>query len=544
MSVPVRVCFALVLAISLTACPKKQSQLQQPIATLAPLPQDPFIEAYFNQSQASTYSEPYRHQARMGDNLEQIIVNTITGAKLTVDVAVQEFQLPDVAHALVERHQAGVRVRVIVENNYSRPKSSLTEAEIAELSDRDFDRYQEFVKLADTNTDRQISQEEINQRDALLILANAHVPLLDDTADGSKGTGLMHHKFVVVDGQTTIVTSANFTTSDIHGDFSEFASRGNANNLLKISNAELANLFVEEFNLMWGDGPGGKLDSKFGIQKPYRPLGEINIGEGKVAVHFAPTSQRLSWRNSVNASIDRTLNQAIKSIDFALFVFSEQVLVDSLATRKEAGVEIRGLIDSNFAYRSYSSALDMMGMALAENCKYQPGNRPWKHPIFTVGVPALPSGDRLHHKFAVIDDKIIITGSHNWSQNANHTNDETLLIVENKTVASHFQREFERLYKNATFAVPSSLVKKVEEEEKNCVALEQKPGIFLESGEKINLNLASQQELETLPGVGPKLALRIIEARAEKPFTSLEDLDDVPGVGPKTLETLSNLVTW
>ncbi len=58
------------------------------------------------------------------------------------------------------------------------------------------------------------------------------------------------------------------------------------------------------------------------------------------------------------------------------------------------------------------------------------------------------------------------------------------------------------------------------------------------------MNLASQQELETLPGVGPKLAQKIIEARAEKPFTSLADLDDVPGVGPKTLETLSNLVTW
>ncbi len=410
--------------------------------------------------------------------MEQIIVDTIAGAKLTVDVAVQEFQLPDVAHALVERHQAGVRVRVIVENNYSRPKSNLTEAEVAQLSDRDRDRYQEFVKLADANTDGQISQAEINQRDALVILANADVPLLDDTADGSKGTGLMHHKFVVVDGQTTIVTSANFTTSGIHGDFSDFASRGNANNLLKISNAELANLFVEEFNLMWGDGPGGNLDSKFGVQKPFRPLREINIGEGKVAVHFAPTSQRLSWRNSVNASIDRTLNQGRKSIDFALFVFSEQVLVDSLETRKEAGVEIRGLIDANFAYRSYSAALDMMGMALAENCKYQAGNRPWKNPIFTVGVPALPSGDRLHHKFAVIDDKIIITGSHNWSNNANHANDETLLIVENKTVASHFQREFERLYKNATFAVPSSLVKKVEEAEKTVFVIEQKTRSF------------------------------------------------------------------
>ncbi|NEP45725.1 MAG: DUF655 domain-containing protein, partial [Okeania sp. SIO2H7] len=279
-------------------------------------------------------------------------------------------------------------------------------------------------------------------------------------------------------------------------------------------------------------------------QKPFRPLQQVKIGEGKVAVHFAPTSKRLSWRNSVNASIDSALNKAQKTIDFALFVFSEQVLVDSLETRNEAGVKVRGLIDSNFAYRYYSGALDMMGIALANNCKYQAGNRIWKNPVFTVGVPALPPGDRLHHKFAVIDDKIAIAGSHNWSINANHNNDETLLIIENPTVAAHFKREFERLYKNAAFGVPQQVVKKAEEQEKTCVSIEQRPGIFRNSGEKVNLNLASKEELETLPGVGPKLAQRIIEAREEKPFTSLDDLDDVPGIGPKTLETLSDLVTW
>ena len=129
-------------------------------------------------------------------------------------------------------------------------RSSLTEAEVEVLSDRDRHRYEEFLQLADVNADGYLSPEEVDRRDALVILNNAGVPLLDDTADGSKGTGLMHHKFVVVDGQITIVTSANFTTSGIYGDFSQPTSRGNANNLLKIYSPELANLFTEEFNLM------------------------------------------------------------------------------------------------------------------------------------------------------------------------------------------------------------------------------------------------------------------------------------------------------
>ena len=51
-------------------------------------------------------------------------------------------------------------------------------------------------------------------------------------------------------GKTIIVTSANFTTSDIHGDFKSADSRGNPNNLLKLESPELAKVFREEFAIM------------------------------------------------------------------------------------------------------------------------------------------------------------------------------------------------------------------------------------------------------------------------------------------------------
>jgi phosphatidylserine/phosphatidylglycerophosphate/cardiolipin synthase-like enzyme len=208
-----------------------QSALKPLLKTLT---QDPLIQAYFNQSQASVYTEPYRQQTRLGDDLEQILIDTIKTATSTIDVAVQEFRLPQLAEVLVNRHQAGVKVRIILENNYSRPWSRLTENEVNQLSEQERDRYLEFVKLVDINQDGQLSTEEINQRDALVIINNAKIPWIDDTADGSKGSGLMHHKFVIVDGKTIILTSANFTLSDIHGDLDEPESRGNANNLLKV----------------------------------------------------------------------------------------------------------------------------------------------------------------------------------------------------------------------------------------------------------------------------------------------------------------------
>ena len=62
--------------------------------------------------------------------------------------------------------------------------------------------------------------------------------------------------------------------------------------------------------------------------------------------------------------------------------------------------------------------------------------------------------------------------------------------------------------------------------------------------EKINLNQATQEELEELPRVGPVLAERIIQWREQNgPFASVEELDAVPGIGPAMMSSLEPLVT-
>lgn len=68
--------------------------------------------------------------------------------------------------------------------------------------------------------------------------------------------------------------------------------------------------------------------------------------------------------------------------------------------------------------------------------------------------------------------------------------------------------------------------------------------VVVTTTELININTASQAELESLPGIGPTTALKIIEYRdANGVFLNPEDIINVPGIGPGTYERIKNLIT-
>jgi competence protein ComEA len=60
---------------------------------------------------------------------------------------------------------------------------------------------------------------------------------------------------------------------------------------------------------------------------------------------------------------------------------------------------------------------------------------------------------------------------------------------------------------------------------------------------KVNLNTASAEQLTTLPGIGPKLAARIVEYRQKSPFKSTQELMNVRGVGEKNFAKIETYLT-
>lgn len=59
----------------------------------------------------------------------------------------------------------------------------------------------------------------------------------------------------------------------------------------------------------------------------------------------------------------------------------------------------------------------------------------------------------------------------------------------------------------------------------------------------ININIASEKELDVLPGIGPAIAQRIVEHRSSQPFTKIEDIMQVKGIGKKKFDKFKELIT-
>ena len=193
----------------------------------------------------------------------------------------------------------------------------------------------------------------------------------------------------------------------------------------------------------------------------------MQVGDIRMDVLFSAHPRR--DRNHGLHLLEKQLRAAEESIHMALFVFSAQQLTNVLREKIEQVVEIRLVADPGFASRPFSEVLDLLGVSLPDHtCKVEAGNLPLDQALKGVGTPRLARGDKLHHKFAVIDNKTVITGSFNWSPSAAHTNDETLLVIHSPQLAKHFTREMDRLWGSAELGITPRIQRKLERQNIRC----------------------------------------------------------------------------
>ena len=138
------------------------------------------------------------------------------------------------------------------------------------------------------------------------------------------------------------------------------------------------------------------------------------------------------------------LTRAIKTVDVCLFNITSEQLTKYVTDTIDRGVKVRLIVDGSTFESSGSQVKNFLaaGAFVRSSWKLVPGGTK------STGNNGTTNGDYLmHHKFAVIDQSILITGSFNWTMQALMGNNENIIITSEPEIVGPFVAEFENLWK-------------------------------------------------------------------------------------------------
>ena len=135
----------------------------------------------------------------------------------------------------------------------------------------------------------------------------------------------------------------------------------------------------------------------------------------QMSVYFSPKGGALQ-------AIVSEIDGARQSVHMQAFHFRSKPIIQALQNAKKRGVDVRLIVDAEDAARSNSRARDAAAKGV---------------PVFTDA-----SHGTAHNKVTIVDGKIVITGSYNYTDKAETRNSENLLVIRSKDLASQYEREW------------------------------------------------------------------------------------------------------
>jgi len=255
--------------------------------------------------------------------------------------------------------------------------------------------------------------ENRTDQSAITILRNNGIQIMKRTTTN----GSMHNKFFVFDARDSSnpapwvwTGSWNVTQVQQNTDF---------NNVVEIRNRPLALAYTKEFEEMWGSATDFRdsVNARFGSQKTDNTPHFFTVDGRTVELYFSPT-------DGTTSKIIQKINASTNNVSFALLSFTRQDIVSALKSRSDAGVVVRGIMENIDVQAIWDSLITFAQM--------------WRHTLSGL----------LHHKYGILDaggaNAVVITGSHNWSSNAENNNDENTLFIYDTQLTNQYLQEFEK----------------------------------------------------------------------------------------------------
>ena len=131
----------------------------------------------------------------------------------------------------------------------------------------------------------------------------------------------------------------------------------------------------------------------------------------------------------------------------------------------------------------------------------------------------------MHNKFAIIDNRILLTGSYNWTFSANNRNDENLMAIDDLEIIEIFQNQFVNLWSNKYSLERTRQLYEIAKVD----FLPTSPTSAKPENKVININTTSQDELINILQISQSLAQKIITLRNDTGgFKEPQDLLQLP----------------
>jgi phosphatidylserine/phosphatidylglycerophosphate/cardiolipin synthase-like enzyme len=209
----------------------------------------------------------------------------------------------------------------------------------------------------------------------------------------------MHHKFCIIDDNKVLTGSMNPT---------KFGTSRNDNNFIVIESEILAQNYKNELNYL--------LTKNTSKNENIFALNDFIIEN-----YFCPRECSIGVERLV-----KLINLSKRSVYVAAFSFTSEEIFLALLEAHERGVEVNIIMEKR--------------MMNSKSSKFETLQEYGINIIFDSNPGAM------HHKFIIIDKEIVQFGSMNYSANAMKSNNENILIIYNKKIATAFLQEFERMW--------------------------------------------------------------------------------------------------
>jgi phosphatidylserine/phosphatidylglycerophosphate/cardiolipin synthase-like enzyme len=346
------------------------------------------------------------------DILDQVVVQEIQKATQSIEMSIYTFNSPAIRDAMVQKVGEGVKIRILVHRGNN-------------------ERTQEFVK-----------------------------PLQHAGVQVRYVSKINHHKFFIVDGQSLYSSSGNFSESKRQRSYDENSIVCGADC------AALVDSFTQEFEWLWA------FSREVSNELPVDELPQIfkrEQGEDAffTSYNFTPyvRGDYVTFRTAksggvVAKALVKAIDAATDSIKVATGHFRSYPLYLALKKAVERGVKVTVVLDSQEYISSYWQEVEdqkiqeCLDKGKSDEFCHRTGVH-FSRKASIAGVKVyikyysirwfFPKAPQMHHKYLIIDDKRVYTGSYNWSFNAEFNTFENVSVIDDPKFVDRFNQNFTKV---------------------------------------------------------------------------------------------------